>query len=194
MGIATHPSQPSQTTKLPGAGPAQRGSEAAALQQLALALRNALPAELKAHGADLPAADVDAMAQALARQIAQRVGTAAISKPRKAQVSPQGEWISTQEAANRCGFSRPFVAALLDSGAYEGQVNRTPGGHRKVLAGEFEALVAKASAQAPKTLAQARKAVDLTLQQDNAQALPRTERKRSRARAQALAKKLGITT
>ena len=63
-----------------------------------------------------------------------------------------------------------------------------------MLAGEFEALMAKASAEAPKTLAQARKAVDLKPQQDNAQAVPLTERKRSRARAQALAKKLGIAT
>lgn len=63
-----------------------------------------------------------------------------------------------------------------------------------MLAGEFEALMAKASAEAPKTLAQARKAVDLTPQQDNAQAGPSRERKRSRARAQALAKKLGIAT
>ena len=45
-------------------------------------------------------------------------------------------------AANRCGFSRPFVAALLDSGTYTGKVHRTAGGHRKVLASEFEALVA----------------------------------------------------
>lgn len=193
MGIATYQSKLGQTAKQPSSRQARSGG-VSALQQFSSVLRNALPAELKAHGAELPIADVDAMADALARQIAKLVDTSAVSKPRKVQTSPKEEWITTQEAANRCGFSRPFVTALLDSGAYKGRVNRTAGGHRKVLAGEFEALVAKASVEAPKTLAQARKAVDLALQQDNAQAIPRTERKRSRARAQALAKKLGITT
>ncbi|MDD2609901.1 MAG: hypothetical protein PHX60_09455 [Giesbergeria sp.] len=94
------------------------------------------------------------------------------------------EWITTQEAANRCGFSRPFVAALLDSGAYRGKVQRTPGGHRKVLASEFQALITQASAQA-------RQAVDLT-RLDEASSTPTPARKQSRARAQALAKKLGI--
>ena len=192
MGIATDPSKLGQAAKQPGSRQAKRG-RVSVLQQYSSVLRDALPIELKAHGAKLPMANVDAMADALARQIAKRVDASAVSQPRKAQALPQEVWISTQEAANRCGFSRPFVAALLDSGAYKGRVNRTAGGHRKVLAGEFEALLAKASAEAPKTLAQARKAVDLTLQ-DNAEAVPRTERKRSRARAQALAKKLGITT
>lgn len=123
------------------------------------ALRVALPKELKAHGAVMPAVDVEAIAQSLARRVAKLADA-----PRgKASVQPANEWISTQEAANRCGFSRPFVAALLDSGTYTGKVHRTAGGHRKVLASEFEALVAKASAAAPKNLAQARKAVDLSL-------------------------------
>ncbi|MBP7544021.1 MAG: hypothetical protein KA749_00735 [Acidovorax sp.] len=191
MGIATYPSKLGQTAKQPSARQAQ-SARASVLHQYASVLRNALPVELKAHGAELPMAEIDAMADALARQIAELVDTSAVSKPRKAQALAQEEWITTQEAANRSGFSRPFVAALLDSGAYKGRVNRTAGGHRKVLASEFEALMAKASAEAPKTLAQARKAVDLTPQQDNVQGVPLTERKRSRARAQALAKKLGI--
>ena len=193
MGIATYQSKLGQPAKQPSARQAQ-SARASVLQQYSSVLRNALPVELKAHGADLPMAEIDAMADALARQIAKLVDTSAVSKPRRAQALAQEEWITTQEAANRSGFSRPFVAALLDSGAYKGRVNCTAGGHRKVLAGEFEALMAKASAEAPKTLAQARKAVDLKPQQDNAQAVPLTERKRSRARAQALAKKLGITT
>lgn len=105
--------------------------------------------------------------------------------------APEDEWISTQEAAKRCSFSPPFVAALLDSGCYQGEVRCTPAGHRKVLAGEFEALVAQASADAPRTLAQARKALGLNRQND-AEGMPPKERKQSRARAQALAKKLGI--
>lgn len=155
------------------------------------ALRDALPAELEAHGAALSSADIDAIATSLARQLAKLTGGSNRKEGGKALAAPEDEWISTQEAANRCGFSRPFVAALLDSGCYQGEVRRTPGGHRKVLAGEFETLVAQASATAPRTLAQARQAVDLT-RQDDAEVPPRSERKQSRARAQALAKKLGI--
>lgn len=149
-------------------------------------LRKALPAELKAHGAALPKKDVEAMAEALARQVT-RLAVALPTPPkgRKASGASKGEWISTQEAANRCGFSRPFVAALLDSGAYNGQVNRTPGGHRKVLAGEFEALMAQAATDAPRTLAQARQSVDLT-RLDQESETPRPARKQSRARAQTI--------
>ncbi len=156
-------------------------------------LRAALPAELEAHGATLPSADIEAIATSLARRLNRLADPSPDQKGKKAQVVSREEWISTQEAANRCGFSRPFVAALLDSGAYQGKVQRTPGGHRKVLAGEFEALVAKASEEAPRTLAQARKAVDLNRQNDGEGAPPK-ERKQSRARAQALAKKLGIAS
>lgn len=190
MGIATYPSKLGQSAKQPGSRQAKSG-RVSVFQQYSSVLRNALPVELKAHGAELPMEEIDAMADALARQIAKLVDTSAVSKPRKAQALAQEEWITTQEAANRCGFSRPFVAALLDSGAYKGRVNRTAGGHRKVLASEFEALVAQASAQVPKTLDQARKAVDLA-QQDSAEAVPSTQRRQSRVRAQALAKKLGI--
>lgn len=107
-------------------------------------------------------------------------------------VVEQAKWISTQEAAKRCGFSRPFVAAMLDSGSYPGKVRRMPGGHRQVLASEFEALAAKALAKAPKTLTDARMAVDLS-RLDGAKAVPSAARKQSRARAQALAKTLGLS-
>ena len=158
----------------------------------ASALRLALPVELKAHGAVMPAVDVDAMAEALARQVAKLADVPAGKRPGKAQAQTANDWISTQVAANLCGFSRPFVAALLDSGTYTGKVHRTAGGHRTVLASEFQALVAKASAAAPKTLAQARKAVDLK-RLDGGPATPRTERKQSKVRATALAHKLGLS-
>ena len=157
----------------------------------ASALRLALPMELKAHGAVMPAVDLDAMADSLARRVAKLADVSASQVRGKALAQPENDWISTQEAANRCGFSRPFVAALLDSGTYAGKVHRTAGGHRKVLASEFEALVAKASAIAPKTLAQARKAVDLTLQ-EGVPVTSRKTRKQSKLRAGALAKKLGL--
>ncbi len=86
----------------------------------------------------------------------------------------------------------PLCGALLDSGTYTGKVHRTAGGHRRVLASEFEALVAKACAAAPKTLAQARKAVDLK-RLDGGLSAPRTERKQSKVRATALAHKLGLS-
>ena len=158
----------------------------------ASALRLALPMELKAHGAALPKVDMDAMAESLARRVAKLADLPTGKREGKAQAQPPNDWISTQEAANRCGFSRPFVAALLDSGTYTGKVHRTVGGHRKVLASEFEALVAKAFAAAPKTLAQARKAVDLK-RLDDAPATPRKERKQSKVRATALANKLGLS-
>lgn len=108
------------------------------------------------------------------------------------KLAPAEEWITTQEAANRCGVSRPFVAMLLDSGAYEGQVSRTSGGHRKVLASEFKRLMIQATAKAPKTLPDARMAVDLS-RLDEAKAVPSAARKQSRARARALAKTLGLS-
>ena len=154
-------------------------------------MRLALPMELKAHGAVMPAVDLDAMADSLARRVAKLADVSASQVRGKALAQPENDWISTQEAANRCGFSRPFVVALLDSGTYAGKVHRTACGHRKVLASEFEALVAKASAIAPKTLAQARKAVDLRAL-DNVSATSRKARKQSKLRAGALAKKLGL--
>lgn len=99
----------------------------------------------------------------------------------------QSKWISTQEAARRGGFTEPFVAAMLDSGCYPGDVLRTPDGHCKVLASEFETLMAQASAKAPKTLVQARKAVDLT-RLDEGTAVPGAARQQSRDRARLLAK------
>lgn len=183
-----------QPRQLPKGSTMRRSSDAvSAFEALCTsALRAALPKELKAHGAVMPAVDVEAIAQSLARRVAKLAESPRGKAPAKTPVQPGSEWISTQEAANRCGFSRPFVAALLDSGNYNGKVHRTAGGHRKVLASEFEALVAKASAAAPKTLAQARKAVDLT-RLNEAPAAPRKERKQSKARATALARKLGLS-
>lgn len=176
------------TGKRPAAVKAK--AEGVSMSQLVKVLRTVLPAELKAHGGQLPSTEVDAVADALARQVVGLVVYPATPKERKALATE--DWISTQEAANRCGFSRPFVTSLLDSGAYKGRVSRTTGGHRKVLASEFEALMAQASANAPKTLAQARKAVDLT-RLDEGAAAAGTARNQSRARARALAKKLGLS-
>ena len=170
------------------------GADALASFQVrcASALRLALPRELKARGAALSDVDMDALAESLARKLAKLADVAVGKERAQGKSLPSGEWISTQEAANRCGYSRPFVAALLDSGTYTGKVHRTGGGHRRVLASEFEALVAQACANAPKALAQARKAVDLK-PLDGGPATPRTERKQSNVRATALAHKLGLS-
>lgn len=165
--------------------------EGVSMSQLVEVLRSTLPAELKAHGAQLPRRGVDAVANALAREVVGLMGYSGAKQARKAQEAPKDEWITTQEAANRCGFSRPFVTSLLDSGVYKGRVSRTTGGHRKVLASEFEALMTQASVEAPKTLAEVRKAVDLT-RLDEGEAVSGTARSQSRARARALAKKLGL--
>lgn len=170
---------------------ANEKAQGASMSQLVKVLRNALPAELQAHGAKLSPKEVDAVANALARQVKGLVAHVGMPKERKVHAVSEAEWITTQEAANRCGVSRPFVATLLDSGTYKGQVTRTTGGHRKVLASEFDALMADESAKAPKNLAQARKAVDLT-RLDDGKAVPSTERKQSRERARVLAMKLGL--
>jgi len=190
MTTTTTPNPSASKAKRLGAAAVQ--PEGVSMRQLIDAFRLILPIELKAHGGKLPTKEVDAVADALARQVAELVVNPGVKKVRKASASPGDEWITTQEAANRCGFSRPFVATLLDSGAYKGRVNRTTGGHRKVLASEFEALMAQACAESPKTLAVARKAVDLT-RLDEDKAVSGKARKQSRERARAVAKKLGLS-
>ncbi len=169
--------------KLAGSGAAGNAMQS----RYASVLRAALPAALKAHGAVLPPVSMDAMADSLARKVFKLVGFSPLQQVQASPPKADKVWISTQEAANRCGFSRPFVAALLDSGAYTGKVQRSAGGHRKVLASEFDALLAHACVGAPVTLVQARKAVNLD-RLDDAPRVPRAERLQSRARADALAK------
>lgn len=189
MSTATVASKAPSAAKRPAS--AKHKAPGVSMAQLVKVLRHALPAELKAHGAELPPKETHAVANALARQVSVLVLHPSAAQAHEPQAPPTEEWISTQEAANRCGFSRPFVAALLDSGAYSGRVHRTNGGHRKVLAHEFVALLAQASAAAPKTLAQARKAVDLS-RLDDGKAASSAARKQSRERARALAPKPGL--
>lgn len=190
MTTATASTKSTSAAKRPAVVKAK--AEGVSMSQLVKVLRVVLPVELKSHGGRLPLSEVNAVADALAREVAGLVLQPGAPKERQAPAPAAQEWITTQEAANRCGFSRPFVTMLLDSGAYKGRVSRTTGGHRKVLASEFEALMAQASANAPRTLAQARKAVDLT-RLDESAAVATTERSRSRARARSLAKRLGLS-
>lgn len=55
----------------------------------------------------------------------------------------QSEWLTTEDAAQRSGFSRPFIAALLDSPSFEGRVSKTEKGHRRVDARDFQRWLEK---------------------------------------------------
>jgi len=44
------------------------------------------------------------------------------------------DWLKTDEAAKRMGFSRPYVAALIDAGELGSGVSKTEKGHRRVKA------------------------------------------------------------
>lgn len=162
-----------------------RQTAAALRASCAAELRDALPGALQRLGAQLDAAAVEGLATSLADRVVRRMQA-------EATIAPTPEWISTQEAANRCGFSRPFVAALLDSGTYEGQIHRTPvGGHRKVRADEFAAFIAKTAPLAPASLPEARQSAVVSEPQPS-EPPSAPERAASRVRATALAKKLGL--
>ena len=49
------------------------------------------------------------------------------------------EWLTTEEAGARMGFSRPYVTALFDSGEFAGGVSKSTGGHRRVRASAVDA-------------------------------------------------------
>jgi hypothetical protein len=157
-------------------------------------LRAALPAALAKSGAKLDKATLDRLALHLGMRIARKDKLSARRTPPRRRTPPAStEWISTQGAADLSGFSRPFVAALLDSGAYDGEIHRTPkGGHRKVKADEFKAWLDKSSkTRTPKTIEQAR--AEAVLSPIAGEATPdKASRAESRERAAALAKRLGI--
>lgn len=44
------------------------------------------------------------------------------------------EWLTTEEAAAKMGFSRPYATAIFDSRDFNGKVQRSTGGHRRILA------------------------------------------------------------
>lgn len=48
-------------------------------------------------------------------------------------------WLKTEEVAEKIGFSRPYTAALLDSDEFEGLVQKTEGGHRRVKSSAVDA-------------------------------------------------------
>lgn len=44
------------------------------------------------------------------------------------------EWLTTEEAAAKMGFSRPYATAIFDSTDFFGKVQKSAGGHRRILA------------------------------------------------------------
>lgn len=163
----------------------------------ASALRTELPAALASSGARLDKAAAERLAAHLSDRLARNAKLASLARGKvSAGTVAEGkdDWVSTQGAADLAGFSRPFVAALLDSGAYDGEILRSPrGGHRKVRASEFLSWLAchAAKADAPHTLAQTR-AQAIRTPKATQPPPDRIARAASRARALALAKRLGI--
>ena len=47
-------------------------------------------------------------------------------------------WLKTEEAATKMGFSRPYVAALIDAGEFGTGASKTVKGHRRVKASAVE--------------------------------------------------------
>ena len=47
-------------------------------------------------------------------------------------------WLKTEEAARKMGFSRPYVAALIDTGEFGAGAAKTAKGHRRVRASAIE--------------------------------------------------------
>lgn len=58
-------------------------------------------------------------------------GQAGITAPVSAPVQAAADLISTAEAADLLGYSRPYVAMLIDQHQLEG-ATKSPGGHRRV--------------------------------------------------------------
>lgn len=50
----------------------------------------------------------------------------------------QDKWLTTAEAAELIGFSRPYMTAILDSKDFAGKVQKSSGGHRRVRASDVK--------------------------------------------------------
>ena len=61
------------------------------------------------------------------------------------------EWVTTAQAAEIMGFSRPYMTALLDSSDFAGKVHKSSGGHRRVLASDVRDWMIKNNVHYPLT-------------------------------------------
>jgi excisionase family DNA binding protein len=53
-------------------------------------------------------------------------------------VRVEDPWLKTEEAARKMGFSRPYVAALIDAGEFGASASKSVKGHRRVKASSVE--------------------------------------------------------
>lgn len=107
---------------------------------------------------------------------------------------PDKEWLTTEEAAKLSGFSRPFIAALLDGPTYIGIVNRSEKGHRRVWATDFREWLAKlGSTERPLTVSDVRRGFGPEVEPESESAADKKGRLKSRAMALARARDLGLT-
>lgn len=60
-------------------------------------------------------------------------------------------WLTTPEAAEMMGFSRPYMTALLDSKDFAGKVHKSTGGHRRVLRSDVQDWMVKHGVNFPLT-------------------------------------------
>lgn len=111
------------------------------------------------------------------------------------QLAPKPEklWLTTEEAAKMSGFSRPFIAAVLDSSTYVGAVNRTAKGHRRVLASEFRQwLSGLGKIEVPMTLDDIRTGMPVEAEAEPETADEKRDRLKKRRRALKTARELGL--
>jgi hypothetical protein len=97
---------------------------------------------------------------ALSRKLAERMIANERFLERVAELAPPKgkEWLTTEEAAQRSGLSRPFIAALLDGPLFEGRVLKTEKGHRRVAGSDFQLWMERSQrpVNLPATLSEAR--------------------------------------
>lgn len=103
------------------------------------------------------------------------------------------EWLTTEEAARLSGFSRPFIAALLDGSGYAGRVIRSEKGHRRVHAADFRQWLAKlVASERLLTVADVRTGIRLEPECEGETAEEKDVRVAARRRALQRARILGI--
>ncbi len=108
-------------------------------------------------------------------------------------IKQEKEWLTTEEAAQLSGFSRPFIAALLDGPTYTGTVTRTEKGHRRVLASDFRQWLKKTGGKPRRlTVADVRTGFKPEPGIGPETAAEKNIRLKSRQRAVGLARSLGI--
>ena len=103
------------------------------------------------------------------------------------------DWLTTEEAAQLSGFSRPFIAALLDGPTYTGTVTRTEKGHRRVLTADFRQWLKKIGSNPQRlTVADVRTGFKPEPGIGPETAAEKNKRLKSRQRALGVARSLGI--